>query len=91
MRGGCLVPVIGLFCPRLVMVVLFLTTNWFECVFETAILPLLGFAFMPYTTLSYTWATMQTNGNIHGEWFLLICIALLFDMGTIGHTTRSRS
>jgi len=91
MRGGCLIPVIGLFCPRLVMIFLLLFTHWFERTFETVIIPIIGFVIMPYTTLGYLWGAINTNNNIHGEWLLVVIIAFLLDLGSSGYVARSRS
>ena len=73
-------PIVGLFFPRVLLFVILLATDWFGRAYETTIWPLLGFLFMPYTTLIYLWAAIQTNGNVGGGWIVLIVIAVLSDL-----------
>ena len=60
---GCLLPFVAIFAPRLVMFFIFLLTNWFASAYQTVIWPLLGFLFMPYTTLAYMAAIGTTITN----------------------------
>jgi hypothetical protein len=85
---GCLLPIIALFVPRVLMVFIFLLTNWFGSAFETAIWPLLGFCFMPYTTLAYLAAMLNNNHQLSGGWIVLLIVAVFFDLGGQGRSTR---
>jgi len=62
------------------MVLLWLFTNWFEGVFNTALWPILGFIFLPLTLLWYT-AVQHWFG---GEWSAVpiigMVIAVLVDL-----------
>jgi hypothetical protein len=84
---GCLLPIIAIFVPRVVMVFIFLLTNWFSQAYHTVIWPLLGFLFMPYTTLAYM-AAMINNHEISGAWIVLVVVAVFFDLGGQGHSSR---
>jgi hypothetical protein len=85
---GCLLVVLALLLPRVVMVFIWLLTNWFQAVFKTLLWPILGFLFMPYTTLAYVAAMLNTGGNIAGGWLVLIIVAAVVDVGHWGHAGR---
>ena len=64
----CLFALIALITPRLMIVGLWLLTDWFTGVFETMFWPLVGFFFAPTTLLWYSavehwfggeWGTLQ--------------------------------
>ena len=67
---GCLVGLLVLATPRLVMVVLWIFTDYLSRAYDTWILPLIGFFVLPTTTLAYAVAVNQTNG-LRG-WSLLL-------------------
>jgi hypothetical protein len=81
---GCILVVIALAVPRLLMVGLFLLTDWFGQAFETTLWPVLGFLFMPYTTLAYMAAMFHNDHSVSGAWLVLVIVAVLVDMGHWG-------
>lgn len=86
----CLVVILAVFFPRLVMVLIALFTNWFHAAFNTVLWPLLGFLFMPYTTLAYMVAMLNNNHSVSGGWLVLVIVAALLDLGGQGHSARRR-
>jgi hypothetical protein len=86
---GCLLPILAVFMPRLVMVFILLLTNWFNLAFQTVLWPLLGFFFMPYTTLAYMGAMINNHHEVTGVWLVLLIVAVFFDLGGQGHSARS--
>ena len=76
----CLVVLLALLTPRLVMFFIWLLTNWFDLAYRTTIWPLLGFLFMPYTTLAYMAAMLNAHG-IAGGWLVLLIVAIFVDLG----------
>ena len=86
---GCLLVIFSLFVPRLIMFGIFLFSNWFSQAYSTVIWPLLGFIFMPYTTLAYLAAMLNNNHQITGGWIVLIVVAVFIDFGgqsgTVSH------
>ena len=78
----CLIAIFGFFFPRIVMVILWLT-GYMGQAFQTAIWPLLGFFFAPFTTLAYAWG-MNTNGSITGFYLVVVVLGALLDLGVIG-------
>jgi hypothetical protein len=82
----CVVAAIALLVPRVVMFFIWLLTDWFQLAFSGVlwIWPVLGFFFMPYTTLAYM-ATMLNNGHVvSGWWLALIIVAAIVDAGHWG-------
>jgi hypothetical protein len=88
---GCAIIAALLFSPRIVMFVIFLCTNWFSRAYETAIWPFLGFFLMPFTTLTYMWASISTNRNVGGGWIVLLTIAVVIDLGIYSGAKAQRS
>jgi hypothetical protein len=80
---GCLIALLGLITPRVVMVVLWLFTNYLSRAFETFIWPLLGFIFLPTTTLAYAVAQNSFDG-LKGMGLLIFVLGVLIDFGLIG-------
>jgi len=50
----CLLVLLALVTPRLLIVLLWLLTNWFRGIFPNVVVPILGFIFLPTTMLWYT-------------------------------------
>jgi hypothetical protein len=70
--------------PRLVLLGLFLFTQYLEPAFQTKVWPVLGFIFMPLTTLAYAYAK-HASGSIDGWYLFLVIAAATFDLGLWGH------
>jgi hypothetical protein len=87
----CLPMILAVFFPRLVLILIAIFTNWFSAAFETALWPLLGFVFMPYTTIAYMAAMLNNNHVVSGGWLALVIVAALFDVGGHGHFARRRA
>lgn len=81
----CFLVILGMFMPRLVLFFgwLFGVTNKG---FEGWLWPLLGFIFMPFTTL--VWGLAHAYGeSTRGIWLVLFIFAVLLDLGSWGSTT----
>ena len=66
---GCIYAVLALAVPRVLIFFAFLLTDWFGRAFETRVWPLMGFVFMPYTTLAYLAPAMLNNNHtLSGDW-----------------------
>ena len=85
----CLVALLFLMFPRVALVLLWLFSNYLERAYHGILLPLLGFIFLPLTTLVYAY---MINNNVPTEGFNLIwlILAVLIDLGSVGHGYRSR-
>lgn len=76
----CLFALLALAAPRIVMICLWFFTNWFKGMFSTPLWPLLGFVFLPTTTLWYT-AVQHWWGGVWSLWPVVgIVIALMIDI-----------
>lgn len=92
MGCGCIAAIIALAMPRVAMVLILIFTDWFGRAYETVIWPVLGFLFMPYTTLAYMAAQINAGG-LKGWWLALFIVAIIVDAGHWGgssHAARSR-
>ena len=86
---GCILLVIVLAFPRLMLVLSFLFSNMLEKAYHGLILPILGFIFLPLTTLVYAW--MVTSGYAtSGVYLLILIICVLIDIGGHGGAYQRR-
>lgn len=65
--------IFAILLPRAVSAYLYFFTKWFQGAFETALWPILGFIFMPYTMLWYS-AVMNWYGGHWGGWQIAVLI-----------------
>jgi hypothetical protein len=79
----CLVLILALAFPRVVLVLVFLLTNYLQRAYATLLWPLLGFIFLPLTTLVYAWV-INTAGVVDGIYLAAIVVAALIDLGSLG-------
>jgi len=83
----CPILLIAFFGPRTALVYLWLT-RYLDGVFQTTLWPLLGFLFMPFTTLAYSVA--MHNGGLTDFWIVVMVIAAIVDLGVYGGSERER-
>jgi hypothetical protein len=88
----CLLALAALITPRVVIILVWLFSDYLGRAYHTALWPLLGFLFMPLTTLAYAWAFNSTGGAISGTYIAVVVLAVLFDVGIIsgGEARRRR-
>ena len=86
----CLFAVLALLFPRVVMVILWLLTDWFTGVFNSVLWPVLGFIFLPITTLWYSAVVNWYGGQWTGTNIVVLILAVLLDMGSWGGGYKSR-
>ncbi len=79
----CLLGLFGLITPRFVIVVLVVFTDYIGRAFDSFLWPLLGFFFLPTTTLAWAWAE-NTRGEVAGVHALIVVVAVLLDLGILG-------
>ncbi|MCA9311290.1 MAG: hypothetical protein KDA21_08805 [Phycisphaerales bacterium] len=84
----CLAVVFAFFVPRVTLVVLWLL-GAFHGVWQTMLWPVLGFFFMPYTTVAYGLAYAYGNG-LQGIWLVFLIIGVLLDFGSNGSAATTR-
>jgi len=76
----CLLLILFFAFPRIALVLLFLSSNYLQRAYHGLLLPLLGFLFLPLTTLAYAWMT-NTRQPIAGINLLILIIAVVIDLG----------
>ncbi len=86
----CLVVILALAFPRIVLVLLWLFTNHIGRAYDSFLIPLLGFIFLPLTTLTYAWL-VNSGRPVGGVYLLLLILAVLIDAGTFGGARRRKS
>jgi len=92
MGCGCIVATIAMVMPRLAMILILIFKDWFSQAFDSVLWPVLGFLFMPYTTLAYM-AAQVNAGELKGWWMALFIAAIVTDAGHWGggrHAARRR-
>lgn len=85
----CLILSVLLFGPRIVLLFWWLAdaVRW-SATFDTVLLPILGFLFLPWTTMMYVLVFPQ--GIVGLDW-LVLGLALLADLGSLaGGAMRGR-
>jgi len=79
----CLLVILVLVFPRVALVLMFLTSHYLERAYHGLLLPLLGFIFLPVTTLVYAWM-VNTAQPIQGVNLLILIFAVVIDVGGLG-------
>jgi len=75
---------LGIITPRFTIALLWLMSNWFEGVFDTRLLPIIGFFLLPITML---WYSVVVNW-FQGDWNVLnlaiLFLAIVSDLSSSG-------
>jgi hypothetical protein len=89
--GGmpCLIALFALLTPRVVLIVVWIVSDYLGRAYQTALWPVLGFIFMPVTTLAYAYA-INSSGSVSGFYFVLTLVAAMIDLGILGGSGRAR-
>lgn len=81
----CLVGCLALLFPRLAIILVVIFSDYLGAAYQTIIWPLLGFIFLPLTTLAYAFAWhLEPSGTVSGLGVVVIVIAVLIDLGILG-------
>jgi hypothetical protein len=86
----CLVILLAVLMPRVTMVLIAIFTSWFSQAFESLLWPIVGFIFLPYTTLAYMAAMLNNDHQVSGIWLVVIIIAEFVDLGSHGSAASRR-
>jgi hypothetical protein len=79
---GCLVLLFALISPRLALVATWLLSDLLGRAFDSWLVPVAGFLFLPWTTLAYVWMWRSAEMVEGLEWFL-VGFAALIDVGAV--------
>jgi len=87
---GCLLLLAIVLFPRIVLILMWFSSTYLQRAFHSGLLlPVLGFIFLPLTTLVYAWElnTAMPTAGINLLWLL---IAVIVDLGGVGGGARRR-
>jgi hypothetical protein len=87
--GCCLLALLVMAMPRAALVVLWLT-GFVGRAFHTELWPLLGFFFLPWTTVAYAIAINMWSGQLTLGAVVIIVIGVFLDLGSHGGAERAR-
>jgi hypothetical protein len=79
----CLLLIVILAFPRVGLALLFLFTHYLDRAFQSVLVLILGFLFLPLTTLTYAWM-INSHVAVQGINLLFLLIAALVDLGALG-------
>jgi len=79
----CLLVVLILAFPRIVLAIMFFTSTYLQRAYANLLIPLLGFIFLPLTTLVYAWLT-NTHQAVEGINLIYMILAVVIDLGGLG-------
>jgi len=85
----CFIGCLALSMPRFAIILVVIFSDFIGRAYDTTVWPLLGFVFMPLTTLSYAWA-INSRGSVDGFYLVVVVVAVLMDLGMIGGSSRAR-
>jgi len=85
---GCIYVLLAVVTPRVFMFFIWILTDWFGRAYETTLWPLLGFFFLPYTTLAYMAAMLLNSHRVTGWWVVLVVVAVVADLSSDGEAGR---
>ena len=69
--------------PRLALVLIWIFSDYLSRAYDGIIIPLLGFFFLPTTTLTYAVAQNEVGG-VEGWGLVLVIVGVVFDLGMLG-------
>jgi len=85
---GCLMVLLALVTPRFIMVVLWLFTDYLSQAFGSFFWPLVGFFFLPTTTMAYAVAVNAFDG-VTGWGLVVLILGIMVDFGLLGGGGRA--
>jgi hypothetical protein len=82
MGCACLFALLAAGAPRLTLILIWLFTNWIGRAFEgSVIVPVLGFIFLPLTTVIYV---LVSPGGLSTFDVILLIVGVIVDLGSYG-------
>ena len=79
----CLLLIVVLAFPRIVLALMFFFTTYLSRAYHSLIIPLLGFFFLPLTTIVYAWL-VNNHLPMEGVNLFILVLAVVIDAGGLG-------
>jgi hypothetical protein len=73
---ACLIGCLALAFPRLLIVLLVIFSDYIGHAYASVFVPLLGFVFMPFTTLAYAFAINTNHGTVDSLYLVLVVLTV---------------
>ncbi len=85
----CLLGCLAISFPRVAIILIVIFSDYIGQAYQNWFWPMLGFVFMPLTTLAYAWA-FHANGSVTGIYLVVLVVAVLMDLSTAGGSAANR-
>jgi hypothetical protein len=85
----CILVLLILLSPRIALALLFFLSNYLDRAYHSVLVILLGFIFLPLTTIVYAWM-MNSGLAVAGINLVWLLLAVLIDLGGIHGGYRHR-
>ena len=79
----CLLLILVVAGPRIALVLIALFSNYLQRAYHGLLIPLIGFFFLPLTTLAYAWI-VNTGQPLGGLNLIILIVAVIIDVGGLG-------
>jgi len=89
MGGCCLLSLFLLLGPRILLILIWFFTNWYDA-FSSPLVAFLGWLFLPYTSMAWMFICLQNGGQLQGGYLVLLILAVLVDIGVFSGSHRAR-
>lgn len=83
----CLLAIAVLAFPRIVLVFMWLLSDYLTRAYHGLLIPILGFIFLPITTIVYAWM-WNSHLPLEGVNLVILVVAVLADAGSHGGGAR---
>jgi len=80
----CLLLLLVLAFPRVVLALMFFMSNYLDRAYHGLLIPVLGFIFLPLTTIVYAWLVNSHRAPMDGVNALILVVAVVIDLGGLG-------
>jgi hypothetical protein len=77
----CLLVLLVLAFPRVVLVLMFLLSDYLQRAYHGLILPIVGFIFLPLTTIVYAWMVNMHRPPMDTVNLIILIVAIVIDLG----------
>src|ERR1700742_3020027 len=85
MPGCCVLLLVLFFGPRVALVLAWLFTNWYAA-FNSTLIALAGFIFLPWTSLAWMYTFFHNGGALSGGYVILGVLGVIADLSPFsGH------
>ena len=79
----CILLILVLLFPRVILVLMFLFSTYLQRAYHGLIVPIIGFLFLPLTTLAYAWM-VNSHMPLEGVNLIILIVAVIIDIGGLG-------